>query len=105
MERDSTPRESPGLSPASQSRRERMTMTTITAKRILVPLDGDERSEAIVPLVAAVARDGGAAPRVSDPPARGRRARANDRVRRPGDGAPDRRGHRGPRAQRGATRG
>src|ERR671924_211143 len=29
----------------------------MTAKRILVPLDGDERSEAIVPVVAAVARD------------------------------------------------
>src|SRR6267378_8073044 len=64
MERDSTPRESPGLSPASQSRRERMTMTTITAKRILVPLDGDERSEAIVPLVAAVARHAGATVRL-----------------------------------------
>ena len=32
----------------------------MTAKRILVPLDGDERSEAIVPVVAAVARDSGA---------------------------------------------
>src|SRR5439155_46708 len=59
--RDSGPRESRGLSPASQSRRERTTMTT---KRILVPLDGDERSEAIVPLVAAVARDGGATVRL-----------------------------------------
>jgi nucleotide-binding universal stress UspA family protein len=38
-------------------------MTTM-AKRILVPLDGDERSEAIVPLVAAVARDGGATVRL-----------------------------------------
>src|SRR5256712_13201360 len=62
MERDSTRFESPGLSPASQSRRERM-MTRL-AKRILVPLDGDERSEAIVPLVAAVARDGGATGRL-----------------------------------------
>lgn len=34
------------------------------AKRILVPLDGDERSEGIVPLVAAVARDGGATVRL-----------------------------------------
>ena len=33
-------------------------------KRILVPLDGDERSETIVPLVAAVARDGGATVRL-----------------------------------------
>src|SRR5207249_8391969 len=31
------------------------------AKRILVPLDGDEGSEAIPPVVAAVARDSGAA--------------------------------------------
>ena len=30
------------------------------AKRVLVPLDGSERSEAIVPVVAALARDGGA---------------------------------------------
>ncbi len=37
---------------------------TRLAKRILVPLDGDERSEAIVPLVAAVARDGGATVRL-----------------------------------------
>jgi nucleotide-binding universal stress UspA family protein len=36
----------------------------MTAKRILVPLDGDETSEAIVPLVAAVARDGGATVRL-----------------------------------------
>src|SRR5437899_7137475 len=36
----------------------------MTTKRILVPLDGDERSEAIVPLVAAVARDGGATVRL-----------------------------------------
>src|SRR2546427_10125377 len=36
----------------------------MTTKRILVPLDGDERSEAIVPLVAAVARDGGATGRL-----------------------------------------
>jgi nucleotide-binding universal stress UspA family protein len=36
----------------------------MTAKRILVPLDGDERSEAIVPLVAAVARDSGATVRL-----------------------------------------
>ena len=34
------------------------------AKRILVPLDGEERSEAIVPLVAAVARDAGATVRL-----------------------------------------
>ncbi len=34
------------------------------AKRILVPLDGDERSEAIVPLVAAVAGDAGATVRL-----------------------------------------
>jgi nucleotide-binding universal stress UspA family protein len=36
----------------------------MTAKRILVPLDGDERSEAIVPVVAAVARDSGATVRL-----------------------------------------
>jgi nucleotide-binding universal stress UspA family protein len=36
----------------------------MTAKRILVPLDGDERSEAIVPFVAAMARDGGATVRL-----------------------------------------
>jgi nucleotide-binding universal stress UspA family protein len=36
----------------------------MTAKRILVPLDGDERSEAIVPFVAAVAGDGGATVRL-----------------------------------------
>jgi nucleotide-binding universal stress UspA family protein len=36
----------------------------MTAKRILVPLDGDERSEAIVPFVAAVASDGGATVRL-----------------------------------------
>jgi nucleotide-binding universal stress UspA family protein len=35
-----------------------------TAKRILVPLDGAEHSEAIVPLVAAVARGGGATVRL-----------------------------------------
>jgi len=34
------------------------------AKRILVPLDGEERSEAIVPLVAAVARHAGATVRL-----------------------------------------
>lgn len=34
------------------------------AKKILVPLDGDERSEAIVPIVAAVARDSGATVRL-----------------------------------------
>jgi nucleotide-binding universal stress UspA family protein len=34
------------------------------AKRILIPLDGDERSEAIVPLVAALARDGGSTVRL-----------------------------------------
>lgn len=39
-------------------------MTTMMAKRILVPLDGEERSEAIMPLVAAVARDGGATVRL-----------------------------------------
>jgi nucleotide-binding universal stress UspA family protein len=37
---------------------------TRLAKRILVPLDADERSEAIVPLVAAVARDSGATVRL-----------------------------------------
>jgi nucleotide-binding universal stress UspA family protein len=36
----------------------------MSTKRILVPLDADERSEAIVPLVAAVARDGGATVRL-----------------------------------------
>jgi nucleotide-binding universal stress UspA family protein len=36
----------------------------MTAKRILVPLDGDERSENIVPLVAGVARDSGATVRL-----------------------------------------
>src|SRR3989442_5364054 len=36
----------------------------MTAKRILVPLDGDERSEAIVPVVAALARDSGATVRL-----------------------------------------
>jgi nucleotide-binding universal stress UspA family protein len=36
----------------------------MSAKRILVPLDADERSEAIVPLVAAVARDSGATVRL-----------------------------------------
>src|SRR6266516_6908137 len=36
----------------------------MSAKRILVPLDGDERSEGIVPLVAAVARDSGATVRL-----------------------------------------
>lgn len=35
-----------------------------TAKKILVPLDGTEQSEAIVPLVAAVARGGGATVRL-----------------------------------------
>jgi nucleotide-binding universal stress UspA family protein len=34
------------------------------AKRILVPLGADERGEAIVPLMAAVARDGGASIRL-----------------------------------------
>lgn len=37
---------------------------TRLAKHILVPLDRDERSEAIVPLVAAVARDSGATVRL-----------------------------------------
>src|SRR5438128_120657 len=36
----------------------------MTAKRILVPLDGDEGSEAILPVVAAVARDSGATVRL-----------------------------------------
>lgn len=36
----------------------------MAAKRILVPLDADERSDAIVPLVAAVARDSGATVRL-----------------------------------------
>ena len=36
----------------------------MTAKRILVPLNGEEHSEAIVPLVAAVARDSGATVRL-----------------------------------------
>ena len=36
----------------------------MVAKRILVPLDGDDRSEAIVPVVAAVARDSGATVRL-----------------------------------------
>jgi nucleotide-binding universal stress UspA family protein len=34
------------------------------AKRILVPLDGTERSEAIVPMAAAVARDNGGSVRL-----------------------------------------
>jgi len=59
--KDSAASESLVRSPASQSRREK-TMTM--AKRILVPLDGEERSEAIVPLVAAVARDAGATVRL-----------------------------------------
>jgi nucleotide-binding universal stress UspA family protein len=37
---------------------------TMTTKRILVPLDGRERAEAVVPLVAALARDSGAAVRL-----------------------------------------
>ena len=36
----------------------------MTAKRILVPIDGSERSEDIVPLVAALARDTGATVRL-----------------------------------------
>jgi len=35
-----------------------------SAKRILVPLDGTERSEAIVPMAAAVARDSGGSVRL-----------------------------------------
>jgi nucleotide-binding universal stress UspA family protein len=34
------------------------------AKRILAPLDGSDRSEAIVPILAALARDGGATVRL-----------------------------------------
>jgi nucleotide-binding universal stress UspA family protein len=34
------------------------------AKRILVPMDGSDRSEAVVPMVAALARDGGATVRL-----------------------------------------
>lgn len=37
---------------------------TMTTKRILVPLDGRERAEAVVPVVAALARDAGAAVRL-----------------------------------------
>jgi nucleotide-binding universal stress UspA family protein len=37
---------------------------TMTMKRILVPLDGRERAEAVVPVVAALARDTGAAVRL-----------------------------------------
>lgn len=36
----------------------------MTTKRILVPLDGRERAEAVVPLVAALARDTGATVRL-----------------------------------------
>ena len=36
----------------------------MTMKRILVPLDGRERAEAVVPVVAALARDTGAAVRL-----------------------------------------
>ena len=36
----------------------------MTTKRILVPLDGRERTEAVVPVVAALARDAGAAVRL-----------------------------------------
>ena len=36
----------------------------MTAKRILVPVGSEEHAEAIVPLVAAVARDGGATVRL-----------------------------------------
>jgi len=36
----------------------------MTAKRILVPLGDEEHAEAIVPLIAAVARDGGATVRL-----------------------------------------
>ena len=36
----------------------------MTTKRILVPLDGRERGEAVVPVVAALARDAGAAVRL-----------------------------------------
>jgi nucleotide-binding universal stress UspA family protein len=36
----------------------------MTAKRILAPIDGSERSEEIVPLVAALARDTGATVRL-----------------------------------------
>ena len=36
----------------------------MTTKRILVPLDGRERAEAVVPVVAALARDAGAAVRL-----------------------------------------
>jgi nucleotide-binding universal stress UspA family protein len=37
---------------------------TMTTKRILVPLDGREAAEAVVPVVAALARDSGAAVRL-----------------------------------------
>jgi universal stress protein A len=37
---------------------------TMTTKRILVPLDGRERAEAVVPVVAALARDAGATVRL-----------------------------------------
>jgi nucleotide-binding universal stress UspA family protein len=37
---------------------------TMTMKRILVPLDGREKAEAVVPVVAALARDTGAAVRL-----------------------------------------
>jgi universal stress protein A len=37
---------------------------TMTTKRILVPLDGRERAEAVVPVVAALARDTGAVVRL-----------------------------------------
>jgi nucleotide-binding universal stress UspA family protein len=37
---------------------------TMTTKRILVPLDGRETAEAVVPVVAALARDSGAAVRL-----------------------------------------
>ena len=36
----------------------------MTMKRILVPLDGRERAEAVIPVVAALARDTGAAVRL-----------------------------------------
>ena len=36
----------------------------MTTKRILVPLDGQERAEAVVPMVGALARDTGAAVRL-----------------------------------------
>lgn len=36
----------------------------MTTKRILVPLDGRERADAVVPMVAALARDAGAAVRL-----------------------------------------